>query len=243
MPKKISLKQFLMRTGKFSKAFEAEKAVSGGKVLVDNKIIRNKNYFFDQKKSIVKYEGEKLKRAPKLYFLMNKPAGYVCQKSPGEKSIYDIIKKSEIESKLSSSLFAVGRLDKDTEGLIVITNDGMLANKIMKPENKIAKKYYVILESAIDTKKIKMLEKGVVIGVDNEPYKTKPGKVEILGPKQLFLSISEGKKRQIKKMLEAIGNKAVYLKRVSIGSLQLGNLKPGEMRKISREEILRKLFC
>src|SRR3989338_5398566 len=163
MPKKISLKQFLMRTGKFSKAFEAEKAVSGGKVLVDNKIIRNKNYFFDQKKSIVKYEGEKLKRAAKLYFLMNKPAGYICQKSPEEKSVYDIIKKSEIESELSSSLFAVGRLDKDAEGLIVITNDGMQANKIMKPENKIAKKYYVILESSIDIKKIKMLEKEVVI--------------------------------------------------------------------------------
>lgn len=242
MPKKISLKQFLMRTGKFSKVFEAEKAVSDGKVLVDGKIVRNKNYFFDPKSSIVEYESEKLKQTPKLYFLMNKPAGYICQKSPGEKSIYDIIKKSKIESKLSSSLFAVGRLDKDTEGLIVITNDGMLADRIMKPENKIEKKYYVILESPVDIKKTKMLEKGVVIDVDNKPYEAKPGKVEIAGQKQLFLSISEGKKRQIKKMLEAVGNKAVYLRRVSIGNLQLGSLKPGEMRKMSREEIQQKLF-
>lgn len=241
MSKKVSLKQFLMKSGRFVRVDDCVKAIREGKVSFNGKIILNPNYYFPLRNALVKYDNEKIKAIPKLYLLLNKQAGFLSQKSEGEKTIYDLLKYLNLPKDSVQSLSAVGRLDKDTEGLMIITNDGKLSNLIMNPENNIIKKYYAVLEKPVDINKIKILEKGIDIGIEFEKYKTKPCKIKITGGKEVYISISEGKKRQIRKMIEAIGNNVIYLKRVSIGGLQLGNLKVGEIKSITREEIVEKL--
>lgn len=241
MSKKISLKQFLMKSGRFDDASDCISAIESGMVTINNEIIKNPNYFFNSEKFLVKSGNEKLKSVRKLHFIMNKPSGYLCQKSQNEKTIYDLINNLDLPEDYKKSLHAIGRLDKETEGLLILTNDGKLSSLVTNPENKIIKKYHAVLEKPIDADKIKILEKGIEISIDDEKYKTKKCKIKAVGEKEAYISISEGRKRQIRKMFEAIGNKVAYLKRVSIGGLSLGNLKTGEIRQIEREEIVKKL--
>ena len=241
MSKNISLKQFLMGSGRFERSYDCIAAIKDGKVTIGNEIITHPNHFFNPKKSLVKLYGEEVKPIPKLYFLLNKPSGYLCQKSSSEKTVYGLLTKLELPKTLKQSLHTVGRLDRDTEGLLIMTNDGRLSNAITNPKNKIIKRYYAVLEKQIDQEKIKALEKGIEISIGRERYKTKSCKIEIVGEKNAYISISEGRKRQIKKMFDAIGNNVVYLRRVSIGNIQLENLKTGEFKEISREEIYKKM--
>ncbi len=241
MSKKISLKQFLMKSGKFKTMQDCIESIRNGNVEVNNKILVNPNYFFNPKKSLVKIGTEKIRKAQKLYFLINKPSGCLSQKAENEKTIYDLLKKLNISKEEIQSLFAVGRLDKDTEGLMIVTNDGNLSNIVMNPESEISKRYYVALEKSIDYASVKRLEKGVFIETDEGKYKTKRCKINAKSKKEIYISVIEGKKRQIRKMFEATGNKVVYLKRVSIGGLPLGNLKVGEIKQMTRKDITGKL--
>ena len=241
MSKNISLKQFLMRSGKFERSYDCIASIKSGKVTIDDEIITHPNHFFNSKKLLVKLYDEKVKPLPKLYFLFNKPSGYLCQKSASEKTVYGLLDRINLPKASKQSLYTVGRLDKDTEGLLIITNDGRLSNAITNPKNEIVKRYYAVLERQIDQEKIKILEKEIEISIGRERYKTKSCKIEIVGGKNAYISISEGKKRQIKKMFDAVGNKVIYLRRVSIGNIQLENLKIGEFKEISRGEIYRKL--
>lgn len=241
MSKKISLKQFLMRSGRFEKVYDCIMAIKIGKATIDGKAISNPNYFFNPKRSLVKLDDEKIRKTPYLYFLMNKPAGCLSQKAENEKTIYNLLENLDLPKLNFQSLSAVGRLDKESEGLLLITNDGKLSNLIMNPKNKITKKYYAVLEDAADINKIKLLEKGIQIEIGHEQYRTKPCRIKVVGEKEVYISISEGKKRQIRKMFDAIGNKVVYLRRVSIAGLQLGSLKAGEIKQTTKEEILEKL--
>jgi len=241
MSKKLSLKQYLMKSGRFQKTYDCVQAIKNGKVTLNNEVITNPSHFFNPKKELVKLDNEKLKTVQKLYFIMNKPAGYLSQKSNDEKNIYDLLNNISLPRESVLSLHAVGRLDKDTEGLLILTNDGKLSNIIMEPKSEIMKKYYAILENRVDKGKTKDLEKGIEIETDEQKYKTKPCKIKIVGEKEVYISISEGKKRQIRLMFESIGNKAVYLRRVSIAGLQLGKMNVGEIKQITREEIMEKL--
>jgi len=242
MSKKISLKQFLMKSGRFRKIYDCIEAIKNGKVTVNNEVITNTSYFFNPKKDLIKRDNERIKTVSKLYFIMNKPAGYLSQKSNEEKTIYDLLKKLSLPAESIQSLHAVGRLDKDTEGLLILTNDGKLSNILMDPESEIIKKYYAILEKPVDKNKINILEKGIELEIDYEKYETRPCKIKIVAEKEVYISISEGKKRQIRKMFEAVGNKVAYLKRVSIGGLSLGNLKTGEIKELTREDIYSKFL-
>ena len=241
MSKKISLKQFLMKSGRFEKVYDCIQAIRNGKISINSKIITNPNYFFNPKNALIKQDNERIKSVNNLYFILNKPAGYLSQKYENEKTIYDLLEKLKLSKEQTQSIFAVGRLDKNTEGLLILTNDGNLSDKIVHPGNEIIKKYYTVLEKTIDINKIRILEKGIEIMIDNKKYKTKPCKIKIVGEKEAYISISEGKKRQIRKMFEMIENKIAYLKRVSIAGIQLKNLKVGEIEPISREEIYSKL--
>lgn len=230
-----------MKSGRFEKVYGCIQAVRSGKISINNKIITNHNYFFNPKNALVKFNNEKIKPVAKLYFLLNKPAGYLSQKHENQKTIYNLLGKLNLSKEQMQSLFAVGRLDKDTEGIIILTNDGGISDSVMNPKNKIIKKYHAVLEKTIDINNIKILEKGIEILSEHEKYKTKPCRIKIAGEKEIYISIKEGKKRQIRKMFEAIGNKVVYLKRVSIGGLQLGNLKIGDFKQLAKEEIYDKL--
>ena len=240
MSKKISLKQFLMKSGKFDRANDCEKAIREGNITVDKKTVTNPNYFFSSK-SLVRIGNENIRKVHKLYFLMNKPVDFLSQKAENEKTIYDLISKLNISNEHKKSLFAVGRLDKETEGLMIITNDGQLADMIMQPGRVIIKKYNVILEKPVTNENIKLLEKGVIIEIDDTKYKTTKCRIKKTGENEVYISITEGKKRQIRLMFEVVGNKVVYLKRVSIGGLQLGKMDSGEIKEITREEIMEKL--
>ena len=149
MSKKISLRQFLMRAGIFERAGECVDVIRSGKAEINGKAISNPDYFFNPKKSLVTLEGRKIKKAEKLYFLFNKPSGYVCQKSSSEQSIYDVLKESSMEIRQARSLFAVGRLDKNTQGLMILTNDGDISQRISSPENKIEKEFLAVLEQPL----------------------------------------------------------------------------------------------
>ena len=241
MSKKISLKQFLMKSGKFRRMQDCIEAIRSGKISVNNEIITNPNYFFNPKKSLVKTESKKIKKTRSLYFLMNKPAGYLSQKVENEKTIYDLLNRLSLPQEEIRSLSAVGRLDKETEGLMVITNDGKLSDFIMHPKNEIIKRYNAVLENPIADGSLKLLQKGVVIEIDDSKYKTTKCRIKKVKENEVYISITEGKKRQIRKMFETVGNKVAYLKRVSIGGLQLGKLNTGEIKEITREEIVEKL--
>ena len=241
MSKKTSLKQFLMKTGSFERAEDCVAAIRSGTITINSKVVDNPSYFFNLEKSLVKMNNEKLKAIKKLYFILNKPSGYLSQKAESEKTIYELLNKLNLSKEELQSLFAVGRLDKDTEGLMIVTNDGSLSNVIMDPESDMPKRYYAALEKPINRESVKLIEKGVVIETDEGKYKTKKCRIKMKSGKEIYISITEGRKRQVRNMLEAIGNKVAYLKRVSIGGLQLGNLKVGEIREIGKEEIMEKL--
>ena len=137
-----------------------------------------------------------------------------------------------------SDLFPVGRLDIDTEGLLLITNDGALAHDLLSPSKHVAKTYYAVIEGMVTEEDVNLFEKGVDI---REEKLTKPAKLCVLESKptsKIELTITEGKFHQVKRMFEAVGKKVLYLKRISMGPLQLpDDLKPGEYRPLTAQEI------
>ncbi len=241
MVKKISLLQFLMRSGKFQTAHEAERAIRAKRIKVREETITNPRHFFDQKMDFVFLDSQLVKKAPPLYFIMNKPSEIICQKSKEEESIFDLLRPLPLSPEQRASLFVIGRLDKDTEGLLIITNDGKLSDALMNPKHDIPKTYHAILNLPLSHTHKKQLESGIKIKTEEGEYTTKPCTIRKETERGVHISITEGKKRQIRRMFEAIGNEVVHLKRVSIGSLQLGTLKLGELQQATKEHILKAL--
>lgn len=174
----------------------------------------------------------------KVYIILNKPSGYITTVSDlyNRKTVLDLFKDIEYR------IYPVGRLDYDTEGLLLLTNDGDFANKVIHPSSNICKCYEVIVENPLTTDEMKVLTSGMVI----DGYKTTPAKLENyrkVGPHKFMfnLTIFEGRNRQIRKMIEGVNNKVIYLKRISIGKLTIGKLKTGEYRFLTQEE-LKKIF-
>lgn len=185
----------------------------------------------DENKDIVCFRGEALSFQEFQYFMLNKPAGVVS-------ATQDNTAKTVIEllpSNIKKGLFPVGRLDKDTEGLLLITNDGDLAHKLLSPKKHVDKTYLVGIEKPLSDGDITNLEKGVDIGEDKL---TLPAKVQVIDNTQIHLTIHEGKFHQVKRMLQAVDNQVLTLKRVSFGPLELDvALASGECRELTSEEV------
>ena len=233
----MKLQKFLQMTAKVSRR-KADQLISQGKVQVNGEIIKEYWYDIDPNKDTVTLEGKELsfKSVRLYYYLLNKPAGYITTMfdPQGRSTVWDLIK-----DKVKDRVYPVGRLDKDTEGLLILTNDGIFANRIMHPKYKIPKKYEAVVEGILTRKEILELRNGVIL---NDGYKTLPAKVKILeklGTKtRIEIEIREGKKRQIKNMFKALGHKVLYLKRLSIGPLTLkGVERVGKLREITKEEL------
>ena len=175
--------------------------------------------------------GERLSREEYIYIMMNKPAGVVsATEDSRDKTVLDLLP----DNLRRRGLFPAGRLDKDSEGFLLLTNDGQLAHNVLSPKKKVGKKYFVRLACPIDQNKIDILEKGVDIG----DYMTLPCKVEILDDLSAHITITEGKFHQVKRMFEAVGNRVLYLKRVSFAGLELDErLAVGEYRQLCTKEI------
>ena len=182
--------------------------------------------------SAVTFKGEPLQYKQFRYYMLNKPQGVVsATKDNIDTTVMDLLKDVN-----TRDMFPVGRLDKDTEGLLIITNDGELSHRLLSPRSHVDKCYLVQLMHSITADDIKSLSKGVDIGDDTL---TLPAKVEAIAADRIYLTITEGRYHQVKRMLEAVGNKVVFLKRVSFGPLELdSDLAPGQYRELDDSEII-----
>ncbi len=213
---------------------EAREKIKKGLVTVEEKTVKDIAFQVSEVSNIT-LNNEKVKFIKYIYIMLNKPAGYVSATEDKNKpTVMDLI-----DAKFKRyDLFPVGRLDIDTEGFLLLTNNGDLAHSILSPNKKVGKTYYVRLENPISDDDIKMLTQGVDIG----DIVTKPSSVERISESEINLTITEGKFHQIKRMAHAVNNNVIYLKRLSYGGFFLDeNLGKGEYKLIDEAEIMQKL--
>lgn len=213
---------------------EVKKLIRQGKIKVDDNIVKSPEQKIDMATQKVFCEGQEVGYKEYEYYMLNKPAGYVSATTDAkDKTVLDLI-----TDKKRKDLFPVGRLDKDTEGLLLITNDGELAHRLLAPKKHVDKLYYAKVEGVVTEEDAKAFAEGVSIGEDEV---TRPAVLEILKSddvSEIYLTIQEGKFHQVKRMFEAVGKKVIYLKRLSMGTLRLDeNLKLGEYRMLTEEEL------
>ncbi len=234
----IRLQKYLAECGLASRR-KAELLISEGSISVDGKIITEMGYKLDPELQIVRYRGELVRRKKKhTYILLNKPRGYVTTMSDpqGRPIVTSLIKD------LGVRVFPVGRLDIDTEGALILTDDGELAHKILHPSHESNKTYEVLVKGLVSRGKIKKLERGIEID-GRSTWPAKISKAVKQGPaSRLVITIHEGRKRQVRKMFEAVGHPVINLKRIAYGQLRLGSLPSGSYRYLSREELKKVLL-
>ena len=233
---KLHLHQFLRNTGLFRNKQELIEAVESKKIRIDGQIISNPMYRFNPKKRKVFFNNKELELIDEnIYILMNKPEGYLStkltelDKKLGKKSVFELLENdNNIKENIKHALICVGRLDEDTSGLLILTNDGKLGARITNPKHTIKKAYLVVLEKPITDEQISAIQKGVVIDVEvdgkDTKYRTRESTIKVKSTIEAEITITEGKKREIRKMFEAVGNNVKTLERVSIGSIHLKNL-------------------
>lgn len=229
----IRLQKFLADAGIASRR-AAENLILQGKVQVNGRIIKKLGSKVDPEVDEIKVDGKTVRATPHyVYILMNKPKGVITTvKDPfGRPTVLSMLKG------IKQRVYPVGRLDKDTEGLLILTNDGNLAYRLTHPKHEVEKTYVAQVEGIVNETQVKALERGVEL----EDGKTAPARVRILkvGENQTVLEIKihEGRKRQVRRMCDAIGHPVINLKRTHIGELSLNGLKPGRWRFMTKREI------
>ena len=208
---------------------ESRKAIKNGRVSVENKIVKDIAFQIAENCNVL-LDGKKISYSEFIYIMLNKPQGYVsATEDKRQKTVLDILDLSYRRYQL----FPVGRLDIDTEGFLLLTNDGELAHNMLSPNKNVGKTYFLSLEKPITDEEIKALETGVDIG----ECVTKPAKAERISENEINLTRTEGKFHQIKRMAKAVGNEVVYLKRLSYGSFYLDKaLRTGDYRALTEKE-------
>lgn len=228
---KIILQKIIAASGYCSRR-EAERLIRGGSVKVNGQTAEVGQQA-DPEKDRITVKGELIGQAEKpIYLVFNKPVGYTCTNRNflGERNIFELIRRPE-------RLFTVGRLDRDSRGLVLLTNDGDLTLKLSHPRFAHEKVYEVQVKDEVINPKlvIKELLKGINIEDEDEPLKAE--KAEYLQNDLFIITLNEGKKRQIRRMFEALGTRVADLKRVRLGSLSLGSLPEGKYRELTSEEL------
>ena len=221
---------------------EVKNLIKKGLVTVNGEVIRKPEYKVDIEKDDLVCRGEPVVYQTLVYYMLNKPAGVIsATNDPKQKTVLDLI-----TDKSRKDLFPVGRLDKDTVGLLLITNDGNLAHRLLSPKHHVDKCYFAKVQGNITKDDAEKFAEGVNIGTEDEPEITMPGKLDIIKSDDLSeirLTIQEGKFHQVKRMFQAVGKEVVYLKRERMGSLVLDdNLAEGEYRMLTEEELKNLLF-
>jgi 23S rRNA pseudouridine2605 synthase len=227
------LQKILAQAGVCSRR-AAEELIRQGRVRVDGTLVTEMGLKVDQNRHRITVNGKSLQGSEeKITLLLNKPKGYVTTMSDpqGRPIVSSLIKNIE------QRLFPVGRLDLDTEGALLMTNDGELAQKLLHPKFEVNKTYQVVIRGHIDQKKIQALEQGI----DLDGRQTWPAKITVQEKSEkittLHIIIHEGRKRQVRRMFEAVGHPVVHLKRLAYGNLRLGNLAPGKYRLLSLQDL------
>jgi 16S rRNA pseudouridine516 synthase len=232
--KSLRIDKLLANVGYGSRK-EVKKLLKDGLVKVNDKIVKDGKEQIDPKNDIVTLNGEIIEYKEFIYLMMNKPQGVISSTEDGrEKTVVDLL---EIEDAVYSP-FPVGRLDKDTVGLLLLTNDGKLAHQLLSPKKHVPKTYFAVIDQQVTEEDIVAFKKGVTL---DDGYMTKPGELKILKSgitSDIELTITEGKFHQVKRMFQAVGKRVIYLQRISMGPLQLDEtLELGEYRELSEEEL------
>ena len=212
---------------------KCEEIILEFKVKVNGVIVKELGIKVDPLSDKVEYNGNIItKEENKVYIMLNKPEGYISsvKDEKGRDTILDIVKVKE-------RVYPIGRLDYDSSGLLLLTNDGEIYNKIIHPREELIKKYIAVVKGEVTNKDISAFKRGIDIG----GYVTAPAELKVISYDKdistIEVGIHEGKNRQIRKMCAAINHEVLSLKRISIGELRLGYLKRGEWRKLNSEEI------
>ena len=230
----MRLDKFISSNTTLSRA-EAKKIIKKG-ILINNILIKSPDYKVDEINDQVMVNGNRLVYQKYVYIMMNKPKDTVSATEDAiEKTVVDILKEADRIYKV----FPVGRLDKDTEGLMLLTNDGELAHRLISPKKDVVKKYYVEVSGELKEEHLSIVEAGVML---EDGYKCKPARLEILeiseDKSRANIYITEGKFHQVKRMMKSLETTVTYLKRISIGELILDeNLELGEYRHLTNEEL------
>lgn len=238
MEEQIRLQKYIAMCGIASRR-AAEELIASGAVNVNGKTVTEQGIKINPFKDKIKVNGRAIKTEDKkVYIMLNKPMGYITTNSDdaGRKTVIELI------TDISERIYPVGRLDYETEGLLLLTNDGEFANALTHPSHNIDKEYIARVKGIPTLEKIKKLESGIVL----DGVKTAPAKAQLTGAEgkvaEVRITIHEGKNRQVRKMFEAIGHEVVHLQRVSVGGIMLGHLALGKWRHLKKAEIDRLLL-
>ena len=226
----IRLDKYLADMG-FGTRSEVKAVIKKGKININGIVVKDANFKIDTLKDVVLFEGNPIVYEEFEYYMLNKPAGVVSATTDSrDKTVIDLI-----TSKKKKDLFPVGRLDKDTEGLLIICNDGELCHNLLSPKKHVEKTYYVCLDKLLSMEAEEKVCAGVYIEKD---VKSMPATLERITDDKVYLTIQEGKFHQVKKMFHAVGLEVIYLKRISMGGLKLDeSLKEGDFRPLTLDEI------
>ncbi|WP_026651220.1 pseudouridine synthase [Butyrivibrio proteoclasticus] len=211
--------------------------VKNGRCIVNGVVATKSDIHIDENNDEIAFDGIVISYQKYHYYMLNKPADVVSATYDGKNTtVIDLLRDENVKD-----LSPVGRLDIDTEGLLLLTDDGALIHRLLAPKKHVDKVYEVHIKKDLTDAQIKHLEEGVDIGdkKDNgEIYYTRPAKVEVVGDKVIHLTIHEGRFHQVKRMLEAVDNEVLFLKRLSMGPIKLDeNLEKGEYRPLTEEEM------
>lgn len=228
------LDKILATTGRGSRT-EVKKLIRKGQITVDGEVITDPGFKFVPGDKVIQVDGEIIQFRKYIYIMMNKPAGYIsATEDEREKTVLELL-SPEYQA---FHPFPAGRLDKDTVGLLLLTNDGTFAHKLTSPKKKVPKIYYALIEGEVNKQDQIAFSEGLIL---EDGYQTLPAELKIYSSgvsSEVEVVLYEGKYHQVKRMFQSCGKKVMYLKRVSIGPLKLDEtLEPGAYRELTEEEL------
>ena len=225
-----TLERVLSKAGLGSRT-EARKWIAGGRVKVNGRVVTDPDQWIDLERDRVAFDNKPLQKAEKTYLLLYKPKGYLTtyRDPQGRPTIYDLLPERD------RYLFPVGRLDLDTSGLLILTNDTAFAERLTNPDYKVPKTYLVKASKIISDEQLDQLRKGIEL----RDGPTRPAIVNRVGPSKFEITISEGRNRQVRRMVEALEAKVLKLVRVAIGDIRIGDLAIGKARELTTSELKR----
>jgi 23S rRNA pseudouridine2605 synthase len=231
-PGRVTLPRALSKLGLSSRS-QALRLIEEGLVSVNKTVERNPHRWVDIDHDRIEVSNQLVKRSAFRYILLNKPAGFVTTNSDerGQRTVYDVLGSA------GKGLSAAGRLDKESTGLLLFTDDHQLANTLTSPGSDFLKTYVVILDRPIAGKDLLHLGHGVDIEINGKIHRTKSASVSQTTPGTLEIGITEGKNRQVSRMMSALGYEVISLRRISLGTLRLGELQEGQFRELTTEEV------
>jgi len=222
-----TLERVLSRAGVGSRS-EARRWISDGRVRVNGRVAGDPDAWIDLERDRVSFDGKPLRESKRIYLLLNKPTGYLTTYDDprGRPTVYDLLDRDEY-------LFPVGRLDLDTSGLLILTNDTTFAERLTNPDYKVPKTYRVKASQVLSDDQFEELRRGITLrdGI------TRPAIVERIDKSTFTIAITEGRNRQVRRMVEALGAKVLKLARVAIGPIGIGDLAVGKSRELTEDEV------